>query len=252
MPARPRRALLALSLAVLACSTLLPPRPETAWDPDPAAVVLQVTNCCGFVPYEVALNYIPDATLWGDGRIVWVEAGPGGQRRVLEGRLTPDEQRGFLDRIAAAGFFGWESNYGDYSVTDLASRCLTVTLAATRHQVCEYYRGAPAAFDDLYAAAAQGAGAAGADFVPERGYLSARELEGFEPGTTTVVPWPAEAAGFPLAEAQGGRWVEGEALRAAWEAVNANFWGQAVEDAGRYYQLVVQVPGLSQSEPPAP
>ncbi|MBL8057956.1 MAG: hypothetical protein JNK29_14725 [Anaerolineales bacterium] len=250
---RPARlALLALSLAALACSTLFPPRPEIAWDPSPQAVVLRAANCCGMVPYEVALNYIPDATLWGDGRIVWVELGAGGERRVREGRLTPDEQRAFLDRIAAAGFFGWQSNYGDYSVTDLASQCLGVTLTSTSHQVCEYYRGAPAAFDDLYAAAAEGAGAAGADFIPERGYLIAQEQGGFISGSAPVSHWPAVAAGFSLAEASAGRWVEGEALQAAWAAVNVSLWGQAVEDDGRYYRLVVQVPGLSQSEPPTP
>lgn len=246
---RPRLALLALGLATLACSTVLPPRPEITWDSDPAAVVLQATNCCGFVPYEVALNYIPDATLWGDGRLVWVAYDPDGQRRVLEGRLAPDEQRAFLDRIAAAGFFGWNSNYGDYSVTDLASRCLAVRLTATRHQVCEYYRGAPAAFHALYTAAAQGAGAAGADFIPERGYVTAYPLTGVDPAALTVRLWPSDA-GFTLAEAQGGRWAEGAALRAAWEAVNAGYWSHALQDGETYYRLTVQVPGLSQSAPP--
>ncbi|MGQ0600537.1 MAG: hypothetical protein ACT4QE_02430 [Anaerolineales bacterium] len=245
-------ALGALMLATLACSTLFPPRPEVKWDTDPQAMIIQVTFCCGFVPQEVALNYIPDATVWGDGRIVWVESGPNGERRVLEGRLSASALRELLQRAVNEGFFGWRDSYGDYSVTDLASQCLRVSLAGEAKSGCEYYRGAPQAFHSLYDDIASGAGVSGADYVPVRGFVTTYPLEESDPGNGQVVQWPVEAAGFSLAEAQGGLWVEGEALAAAWEAVNANSWRGVMKDDDVLYSVTVQVPGLSQAEPPEP
>jgi hypothetical protein len=248
--ARLRNAVLALSLAALACNSLLPPRPEVAWDPSPEAVVVRATNCCGLTPIQFVMNYIPDMTAWGDGRLIWVQTGSDGERRVLEGRLTEAEMKALLQRFVDAGFFGWEASYADYSVTDMPSQCLVVNLEVVGKSVCEYYRGAPAAFDRLYAEAARGAGAAGVDFVPERAYLTAYPLESYSPPDPGAIPhWPA-AAGFTLAEAQAGRWVEGEALQVAWAAVNASVWSSFLQEDGAYYQVAVQVPGLSWSEPP--
>jgi hypothetical protein len=239
-----------LLVAALACNTLLPPRPALEWDASPEAVVIQATFCCGFVPMEVAVNYIPDATVWGDGRIVWVLQSAGGGRQVLEGRLSADEMRALLGQFVDAGFFGWDDSYANYNVTDLASQCLTVSLTGEHKTVCEYYEGAPRAFHTLYDYVSGGAGAVGADYVPERGYVTAYPLTEFDPAGLQVWPWPAEAAGFSLAEAGGGRWVEGEALQTAWTAVNGSFWGHALQDGDSYYRLTVQVPGLSQSAPP--
>lgn len=235
--------------AALACNTLMAPRPSVDWDRAPEAVIVQATFCCGFVPMEVAVNYLPDATVWGDGRIVWVQATADGGRQVLEGRLTEAELRALLQRAVDDGFFGWRDSYADYTVTDLASQCLMVSLTGERKTVCEYHQGAPRAFHALYDYVSGGAGAAGADFIPKRGYVTAYPLTGVDPGTLTVRPWPSDA-GFTLAEAQGGRWAEGAALLAAWEAVNAGYWSHALQDGETYYRLTVQVPGLSQSAPP--
>jgi len=36
-------------------------------------VIVEVTIIGGLVPREYVMNAIPDARVWGDGRIVWVE-----------------------------------------------------------------------------------------------------------------------------------------------------------------------------------
>jgi hypothetical protein len=46
--------------------------------------------------------------------------------------------------------------------------------------------------------------------------------------------------------------VEGEALELAWRVVNTKLWGGVVQEGKAYYQLTVQVPGVSQNAPPAP
>ncbi len=73
-PGSPTPLLLCFSLlASLACNALVPPKPPLNWDASPSAVIVEVTIIGGLVPREYVMNAIPDARVWGDGRIVWVE-----------------------------------------------------------------------------------------------------------------------------------------------------------------------------------
>jgi len=243
----------ALLLAGLACNTLLGPRPAVAWDPDPAAVVLRATFCCGLVPMSVAQNYVPEVQIWGDGRIVWVNQSNGGAREVLTGTLTPDQMKALLQAYVDAGFFGWDTNYGDYSITDGATQCVSVALTSRTHKVCEYYRGAPAKFHELYNTAAGGAGAPGAAFVPTQGYVTAYpQTFSQPPASDTYLNWPTDSFGLSPADVTGGAWLEGEALAFAWRVVNDDIWQPLVRDGDQYYELVVLVPGLSTVTAPTP
>lgn len=249
----PLYALITLLLASLACNTLLPPRPKVEWDTDPNALIVSATISGGMVPQSVAINYIPDAQVWGDGRIVWVEYLGDGQRRVLEATLTPDQLRAFLQRAVGDGFFGWEASYADYNVYDAATQCLSLALASNSKSVCEYVSGAPRAFHTLYGEVASGLGLTGSDYRPERGYLTAQALnyEG-QPTPEVLLHWPANSMGLSLSDAAGGAWVEGEALELAWRMVNTNLWGGLVQEGETYYELTLQVPGVSQILPPEP
>ena len=185
--------------------------------------------------------------------MIWVEQSGGGERRVLEGRLTTDELKALLQRIADDGFFGWTDNYADYSVTDMASQCLSVELTSESKSVCEYYKGTPKAFHELYAYLADGAGVTGTDYVPARGYLTAiPQAYSGQPAPPVDLHWPAASLRFSLSEVVNGKWVEGEALELAWRVVNMKLWGGVVQDGDVYYQLTVQIPGVSQNEPLAP
>jgi hypothetical protein len=242
-------ALSVLVLATLACSTFFPPRPTIEWDTSPDAIIVESYTAGGLVPQNFALNQIPDARVWGDGRIVWVEYASGGGRRVLEGHLTPDEMTALLERFVEAGFFGWDDFYQpSYQVFDAGTTTLRVNLLGTQKSVSEYFEGAPPKFAELAAWLAQGAGVSGANFVPTRAYLTALPITSAQPPDYN---WPDEAAGFTLAEAASGRYVEGEALTHAWQIVNQNMYA-VVRSGGQTYQLVVQVPGLALVEPPAP
>jgi len=234
-------------LAALACNTLLPPRPELKWDTSPDAVIIETYVTGGMMPINYQMNSIPEARVWGDGRILWVEW-EGGGRRVLEGRLAEAEMRALLQKISDAGFFGWENFYQPRGrIYDAATTTLTVNLLNTRKSVSEYFSGAPAKFHELTAYLSAGAGATGADFTPVRAYLTALPVG--DPSIKADYVWPEERAGFTLAEATGGRYVEGEALAFAWQVVNQNL-NAVVESGGRRYRLLVQVPGVSLEAPP--
>ncbi len=229
------------------------PIPELIWDEDPETVVLSGTFCCGFVPQLAVTNYIPDFTIFSDGRMIWsiTDQNTGG-RQVFTAQLSPENLENLLTRIGEAGFFGWQDNYADLTVSDLPEKCLQVNLTGISKSVCEYNKGAPAAFHELYDYMAAGAEQTGKPYVPEAAYLTTESLgSDINLGDQQVRALDEATLGLRLAEAQEGVWIEGDALAQLWEEVNTQPWFPVVEDGGAYFQLGLQIPNLSIVAPPA-
>jgi hypothetical protein len=236
-----------LALPALACNTLFPPRPPVEWDAAANNVVIQA-NSGGGMLYDP--NPMPFAQLRGDGRFIWVEA-VGSGRRVKVANLTTDQVRQLLQAIVDAGFFGWKDSYSPGVVYDAPSTCLTVSLSSGSKSVCETVSGAPAKFHDLLSMLGTGAGAAGADFVPERGYLKVTPLgAGPAAGGTPAVAWPSQQLGLKLEDVAEGQWIDGDALRLAWSVVNANPLNPILQEGDTYYQAQLLVSGVTGIEPP--
>ena len=227
--------------------------PPLVWEKDPQAVVISATFCCGFVPRLAVTNYIPEAQIWGDGRIVWVEQEDTGSRSVFQAQLTPEEVSALLEQIAGAGFFGWEARDGDFTVSDLADQCLQVNLESGSTAVCEYYKGAPQAFHTLYDFITSGAGKRGGIYTPEVGYLTVNELGSADQAAPEDINLEWDAAGLELSldKVGDGEWIKGEGLELAWRAVNARPYFPVVRSGDTLYEIGLQIPGLSREAPPA-
>ncbi len=232
------------------------PRPEVRWDSDPQALIMRGNFCCGFVPQLVPFNYIPDFQIYGDGRIIWTEYDDNsGARSVFVGQLSEAEMTAILQSLVDAGFFGWKDRYEDPLVADASEQCLIVNLESQQKTVCEYVEGAPEAFHAIYDELSAGAGADGEPYIPEQGLLTSHPIDasGFDNiESIRSTEWSEAAAGFSLSAATDeGAWVEGAALESAWAAVNANPWSGWAVEGDSYYQLTIQIPGVSMIEPPA-
>jgi hypothetical protein len=232
--------------------------PSIEWDSNPATLIISATNCCGLVTPFYHDNYIPDALVWGDGRILWSQTGANGNRQIMQGQLSSTQLHDWLQSTADSGFFGWKPLYkGDSNPTDLPTRCITINLSSQDKKVCEYFQGAPEAFQKLYDQLSQGLGVAGTPFVPQRAYLTAHSFPktnlgnngASQSGKTPL--WNAKTAGVSLAEAGNGVWLEGASLKQAWELVNQNPFAPMAVENGQTYQLTLQVPGVSLATPPA-
>ncbi len=192
-----------LVLPALACNTLFPPRPLVEWNSAAGNVIIQASSGGGML-YEP--NPMPFARLRGDGQFIWVEGSTTGGRRVKVATLTTDQMRQLLQSIVDAGYFGWKDNYSPGIVYDAPSTCLSVSLTSGSKSVCETLSGAPARFHELLGLLASGAGATGADFVPDRGYLKVTpQGSGPAVGGPAVVAWPSQQLGLKLADVGEGQ-----------------------------------------------
>ena len=230
------------------------PRPKVIWEKGADAKIVSGTLCCGYTSPLVPLNYIPAVQIWGDGHIIWVKNQDDGSRLVQEAWLSPEEMKTSLGAVVDAGFFGMQSKYKNALVTDLPEKCLVVNLAGNEKQVCEYYQGAPQEFHDLYGYFANGVGMDGKVYVPTSAYLVSYpfSLEANVTQDAVGFIWDSESLGLSLSGAvDQGLWVEGPPLELAWEIVNANPGFMVVQDGDRYYQISLQIPGISWEEPPA-
>lgn len=229
------------------------PKPEVLWDTSPENLIVSATFWGGYTSETVKINYIPDAQIWGDGRIIWTHFDSDGKRSVLVGKLTTDQMMAWLQQAVDQGFFGWQELFiSPLPLSDLPTQCLFIELKSHSRKVCEYEVGAPQAFHDLYDDLASGLQMDGEDYKPSKGYLLVESMGSADaPAEKSDVPdWDSASMGMPLSQGNGV-WIEGGALEAAWDLVNANPWGASVVNDGEViYQISLQIPGLSMTEPP--
>lgn len=241
-----------LSIASLACATLIPLVPELAWDPSPDHVIVSYACFAGLVPMEYINNGMPVFRLWGDGRAIWVEDQMGGGRKVLTATFTPDEVRALLTEMATRHFFTMADTYEPgYEILDGGACQMQVNLVSLTKSVSDLTGSQPP--DDYYTLAgwlSRGADHASAPYVPERGYIIATLLQ--DPVSTATHTWPDGGIdGVRLEDAQGGLLVEGEALRAAWDIVNTDIYATVASGASTY-RIAVQIEGVTDRWPGNP
>jgi len=225
-----------------------------AWDTSPQAKIIVATLCCGLAPDLLRINYLPASVVWGNGHILWTKSDSNGHKQVLEGILNQDQMSALVKGVINQGFFNWEELYkSPNSPTDLPPKCISLQLKDRSHRVCEYYKGAPTEFNNLYNTLASGAGLEGKDYQPSKGFLvSHPQGASFNPASNGQISvWDAKSTNLSLSQAINGLWIEGPALKAAWEFVKSRPAGPMVKDNGKYYQLSLQIPGVSMIEPPA-
>ncbi len=90
-------------------------------------------------------------------------------------------------------------------------------------------------------------------FEPQNGWLSAREST--YNADTSFRTWDPAATGVDLAQvASSGEpvWISGAGVREVWNAQNQLPSQFVMQQGDRYFQVALQVPGISRVSPPAP
>jgi hypothetical protein len=240
--------LLVLALVLLAgCGARTP---DLSYPAEADHLLIEADTAGGLVPPAYAENHIPAFRLYGDGRVIWTDR-EGPQMSVWQGYLPPEKIQDLLAWMAEEGYFRMKDFYTvENPPTDLPTQCIRVNLEGESKSVCEYFDGAPEAFDQIYGLLTSGAGATDAGpYEPQIGWVTAEPLT-WEPGSE-VVAWP-EVLSPALSAMADGAWVDGQTLEFLWRNRLEQGPLMLFEELGDRYQVTLQVPGLMPGAPTPP
>jgi hypothetical protein len=220
------------------------------WDRSPETIIFRVDDQINTETPADTANDIPMCTLWGDGRLVWVNV-LSGNTEVLEARLNDDQIRGFIETVIRTGFYDWEDNIipPDSDIHVLES--ITLNLYESSRTVQSYFGWPADGFEALREGCAN-LSEARALVVPTGGWMGAYEVE--IESNAKVIPWPRSAP-FSLAEIAASRtprWIETPWAEFIWSNVTREGGNVQVREADKAYAVSLQVPGISRDAPPAP
>jgi hypothetical protein len=247
-----------LSLLLAACNTAsgetpaAPVSPVLGWDRDPSAIVVRLDRINTQMPEQELPNMLPPCTLYGNGRVVWVNSIPPNGEEVLEAYVDDVTIRNFLEFIIRDQKF--------YSVPDYAAQelppesallleSITLNLSDQVRTVRNYRSWA----DDLYPRIRERCVSLTdvyARFVPQGAWVTFIPLEARTDAPEAA--WSLNAP-FRLADTTNQAvWVTGPALAELWDfqrqTGNQGVW----VEVDRPYRAVIQVPDISRDSPPAP
>lgn len=220
------------------------------WDRSADTVILRMDDQAAYEPQAYFDNDIPICTLWGDGRLVWVNL-LAGRSEVLESRLTDDQIRSLIETVIRTGFYDWENDIVPPGTDSPILQSLTLSLYESSRTVERYSPWPANGFESLRQTCTN-LTETRALVVPTGGWMKAYEVE-IDP-TAKVIPWPRTAP-FTLEElASSGtpRWIESPWAEFVWTNITRELGVVQVREGGKAYLISLQVPGISRDAPPAP
>lgn len=226
------------------------------WQRDPDEIIFQADRLVA-APTPVEFDAaIPDCTIYGDNRIVWLTYLDGITSQVLSDFLTDQQIVGLIDTLVTAGrLYTYQIPTPEDPAatpppltTTFAREMLLLNVSGLRHvtdersgwggdyydnvlSVCQTLSTAPALVEPL--------GGAWLTVIPAP--------ESVDPG----VLW--EAAGLQLANAgEQAQWIDGALAVQIWNDQRRLPEPVLFTENGLNYRLALQVPGVSRTSPPAP
>lgn len=252
------RWLLALALLVAFGAAACQPASNTTppnivvWDRSPQALIFRADVIGGESEFH-ARNAVPNCTLYGDNHLVWVnELGPF-QIEVLEDRLPDAAISAFVQHLAVdERLYTYEAGLSDFAGDDQpVVETVRIDVNDIEHHA-DSFSGWGADWFPRVLNACKSLSQAPVLVVPSSGWVSAQSVAfSMQP---PLVTWDAANMGLSLADVVGGtaRWITGEGASWLWNTIHALPSSTIFQDDDAYYQVALQVPGITRDAPPAP
>ncbi len=220
------------------------------WDRDPNNIILRVDESRNDDAATLA-NEIPPCTVWGDGRVVWINDLED-SRQVLEAQVSDETIRALIETVVFSGFYDWESDFTLPNTPNPAIRSITLNLFSEERTVSRYSEWPLDGYDRILEECRQ-LSEEPVLFLPQGAWVAAHPVQ--YDATAGLVPWYDEAAEFHLSEVAEGappRWISGNLVIVLWRDVIMPQTTFHVYDQEQSYQLVLQVPRIMRDAPPPP
>ena len=246
----------ALLLLMAACR---PAQPEVkpnivGWDRSPQTIVFRADIVGGESDFQ-ARNNIPNCTIYGDNRIVWVnELGPS-QLQVLEDRLPDTAINVFVQHLAVdERIYTYEARLKEIQAqADVNPVVETVALNVNDiAHTADSFGGWDGDWFPRVLDACKKLSQAPVLVAPTSGWVSAQSVPfSMQPPITS---WDAKAMGLSLSSVADGapHWIKGASASSLWNTLHTLPSNLLFEDGSNYFEVALQVPGITRDAPPAP
>jgi hypothetical protein len=230
------------------------PAAVLAWDKSADAVIFRLDRQVLNEPDFQARNRLPYCTLYGDGRVVWVNTVQLGGEEVLEALIDDTQFRAFLEFLIRDQRFYDIPDYASLELPPTQNAgvdSITLTLGEQVRTV-RNYRQWPTATYALMLERCVTLSDSPVRVAPSAGWVTV--YEGPPQTQLPRIDWPATAP-FTIAQAAQDRqslWVEGPAFRQLWNTQRDTMGNVVWHEGGKNYRVAVQVPGISRDALPPP
>ncbi len=245
---------LALIMLIAACR----PAPQEVepnivrWDRSPQNIVFRADVVGGESDFQ-ARNDLPNCTIYGDNHVVWVnELGPS-QVQVLEDRLPDAAINAFVQYLAVdERLYTFEARLKEIQAqADVNPVVETVSINVNDlpHNA-DSFGGWDGDWFPRVLAACKHLSQAPVLVAPSSGWISARSVPfSMQPPIAT---WDAAAMGLSLNSVTGApKWISGSSAASLWTTIHSLPSNLVFEDGSDYFEVALQVPGITRDSPPA-
>jgi len=248
---------LALLLLIAACRPTAAPndvQPNIVqWDHNPQTIVFRADIVGGESDFQ-ARNDVPNCTIYGDNRIVWVNTLGPSQIQVLEDRLPDVGINEFSQYLAVnERIYTYDAKLKEIQAqADVNPVVETVQINVNDlPHSADSFGGWDADWFPRVLSACQHLGQEPVLVAPSSGWISAQSVPfSMEPPVAT---WNAQTMGLSLSSVTGAtKWISGAGATSLWTTIHSLPSNLIFEDGSNYYQVALQVPGITRDAPGAP
>jgi hypothetical protein len=245
--------LVSVGIGLAACAPA--PNPNVIyWDRSPDSIVFRIDVVGGATSPLDAFNDIPRCTIYGDNLVVWVNNLGGFETQVLVDRVPDAAIIRFIEYLTVSEQIYTFTAPAPPTAQGGSPKVATATISVAG---LTHTANALGGWDDDWfervSLVCASLSQAPVLFVPAGGWLSA--VTATYTVDTPASLWRADELGVRLAEVEAGGqavWITGEPLRQLWETQRTAPPNHRWAEEGRYYQLALQIPGVTRASPPAP
>ncbi len=248
------RWIFALVLLIAACQPTPSKDDIVTWDRSPTTILFRADIVGGESDFR-ARNAVPNCTIYGDNHLVWVnELGPF-QIQVLEDRLPDGAISAFVQFLVVnRRVYTYDAHLSDVETQTADTpvvETITLNVNGMEHHG-DSLSGWTADWFPNVLNACKSLGTTPILVEPSSGWVTAQSVPfSMQPPVST---WDAQTMGLSLATVADGapHWITGTAASTLWNMLHSLPSNLIFEDGDNYYEVALQVPGITRDSPPAP